>query len=62
MAILARTIKKELDLIDDHYILLLAAVAYNAGPGNVKRSLGIPAVAQNVGYANQLMVFQKVKF
>jgi hypothetical protein len=62
MAILARTIKKELDLIDDPYILLLAAVAYNAGPGNVKRSLGIPAVAQNVGYANQLMVFQKVKF
>ena len=62
LAILARTIKKELDLVDGNYILLLAAVAYNAGPGNVKRSVGIPAVAQNVGYANKLMVFQKVKF
>jgi hypothetical protein len=62
MAILARTIKKELDLVDDPYILLLAAVAYNAGPGNVKRSAGIPVVAQNVGYANKIMVFQKVKF
>lgn len=62
LAILARTVKKELDLVDEPYILLLAAVAYNAGPGNVKRKAGIPVVAQNVEYANKLMVFQKVKF
>jgi hypothetical protein len=62
LATLARTVKKEFDLIDDAHILLLAGVAFNAGPGNVKRKPGIPTVAQNVEYANKLMLFQKAKF
>jgi len=62
VAKLARMVRKDLDLIDEQHILLLAAVAYNAGPGNIKRKGGIPVVAQNVEYANKLMVFQKVKF
>lgn len=61
LATLARLIKRDLDVLDESYILLLAAVAYNAGPGNVKRKLGIPVVAQNVEYANKLMVFQHLK-
>lgn len=61
MAILCRSVKKELNLIDDAHILLLAAVAYNAGIGNVKRKSGIPVVAQNVEYANKLMLFQSLK-
>ncbi len=62
LAIIARSLKKELDLIDEPYILLLAAVAYNAGPERVKRKPGIPVVGQNVEYANKLMLFQGVKF
>lgn len=61
LAFLARGVKRDLDLVDEAHILLLAGVAYNAGPGNVKRKPGIPVVAQNVEYANKLMVFQKVK-
>jgi hypothetical protein len=61
LATLARTVKKEFDLVDDAHILLLAGVAFNAGPGSVKRKPGIPTVAQNVEYANKLMLFQKVK-
>lgn len=62
VAKLARMMKKDLDLLNEEHILLLAAVAYNAGPGNVKRKGGIPVVAQNVEYANKIMVFQKLKF
>lgn len=61
MAVLCRAVKKELNLIDEAHILLLAAVAYNAGIGNVKRKSGIPVVSRNVEYANKLMLFQSLK-
>jgi hypothetical protein len=61
LATLARMIKRDLDLADESHVQLLAGVAYNAGPGSVKRKLGIPVVAQNVEYANKIMVFQHLK-
>lgn len=61
LATLARMIKRDLDLADEAHVQLLAGVAYNAGPGSVKRKLGIPVVAQNVEYANKIMVFQHLK-
>jgi len=61
LAILAGSLKKDLDLTDNSHILLLAAVAYNAGLGNVKRKPGIPVATQNVEYANKIMIFQKLK-
>jgi len=60
LAMLARGVKRDLNLSDEAHVLLLAGVAYNAGPGSVKRATGIPVVAQNVEYANKLMAFQRL--
>jgi len=58
LAQIARSIKRSLDVSDERDVLLLAGVAYNAGIGSVKRKPGIPVVAQNVEYANKIMLFQ----
>ena len=58
LAKLARSVKRGLGIDNKADILLLAGVAYNAGPGRVKRKPGIPVIAQNVEYANKIMLFQ----